>query len=176
MQKFGYALFFMNDNALAYLDKSEGWEIGVGPSIVVVDKGVGKSLTSTTLTQDVYAFIFDQKGLMAGIGIQGSKITKIPIARGAGRERSQDHVEDAHLARRASLIVGVSAPALRAEQPAPAAAAEANLEVLLDAIRSNRKALVAANLRLTDEEAAKFWPVYDRYQKEINADGDRGSR
>jgi lipid-binding SYLF domain-containing protein len=67
----------MNDAALAYLDKSEGFEIGVGPSIVVVDAGVGKSLTSTTITQDVYAFIFDQKGLMAGIGIQGSKITKI---------------------------------------------------------------------------------------------------
>jgi len=77
IQKFGYALFFMNDASLAYLDKSEGWEIGVGPSIVVVDKGKGKSLTSTTLTQDVYAFIFDQKGLMAGLGIQGSKITKI---------------------------------------------------------------------------------------------------
>jgi lipid-binding SYLF domain-containing protein len=77
LQVFGYALFFMNDAALAYLDKSDGWEIGVGPSIVVVDEGVGKSLTSTTITQDVYAFIFDQKGLMAGIGIQGSKITKI---------------------------------------------------------------------------------------------------
>jgi lipid-binding SYLF domain-containing protein len=77
LQVFGYALFFMNEQALAYLAKSEGWEIGVGPSIVVVDKGVGKSLTSTTLTHDVYAFIFDQKGLMGGIGVQGSKITKI---------------------------------------------------------------------------------------------------
>jgi lipid-binding SYLF domain-containing protein len=77
LQVFGYALFFMNDKALAYLDKSDGWEIGVGPSIVVVDAGMGASLTSTTITQDVYAFIFDQKGLMAGIGIQGSKITKI---------------------------------------------------------------------------------------------------
>jgi lipid-binding SYLF domain-containing protein len=77
IQVFGYALFFMNDGALSYLDKSDGWEIGVGPSIVVVDEGVGKSLTSTTITQDVYAFIFDQKGLMAGLGIQGSKITKI---------------------------------------------------------------------------------------------------
>jgi lipid-binding SYLF domain-containing protein len=77
LQVFGYALFFMNDAALAYLDKSEGWEIGVGPSIVVVDEGIGKSLTTTTITQDVYAFIFDQKGLMAGIGIQGSKITKL---------------------------------------------------------------------------------------------------
>jgi len=80
-QKFGYALFFMNDAALAYLDKSEGWEIGVGPSIVIVDAGVGKTLTTTTGRSDVYAFIFDQKGLMAGIGIQGSKITKISPGR-----------------------------------------------------------------------------------------------
>lgn len=77
IQRYGYALFFMNEGALSYLDKSEGWEVGVGPSIVVVDEGMGRSLTSTTLTQDVYAFIFDQKGLMAGLGIQGSKITKI---------------------------------------------------------------------------------------------------
>jgi len=77
IQEFGYALFFMNDGALAYLDKSGGFELGVGPSIVVVDEGMGKSITSTTITQDVYAFIFSQKGLMAGMGIQGSKITKI---------------------------------------------------------------------------------------------------
>jgi len=77
VQVFGYALFFMNDAALAFLDSSDGWELGVGPSIVVVDAGVGKSLTSTTITQDVYAFIFDQKGLMGGIGVQGSKITRI---------------------------------------------------------------------------------------------------
>jgi lipid-binding SYLF domain-containing protein len=77
IQRFGYALFFMNEAALEYLDKSEGFELGVGPSIVVVDAGVGKTMTSTTLSQDVYAFIFDQQGLMAGLGIQGSKITKI---------------------------------------------------------------------------------------------------
>ena len=77
IQTFGYALFFMNESALSYLDKSGGWEIGVGPSIVVVDEGMGKSITSTTVTHDVYAFIFDQRGLMAGMGIQGSKITKL---------------------------------------------------------------------------------------------------
>jgi lipid-binding SYLF domain-containing protein len=76
-QKFGYALFFMNDGALAYLDRSAGFEVGVGPSLVVVDEGFGKSLTSTTVTQDVYAFIFGQKGLMGGIGVQGSKITRV---------------------------------------------------------------------------------------------------
>jgi lipid-binding SYLF domain-containing protein len=77
VQSFGYALFLMSDNALQYLSKSDGWELGVGPSIVIVDKGKAKSLTTTTLKDDVYAFIFDQKGLMAGLGIQGSKITKL---------------------------------------------------------------------------------------------------
>lgn len=77
VQVYGYALVFMNDASLSYLDKSDGFEVGVGPSIVVVDEGVGKSMTSTTITQDVYAFIFDQKGLMGGLGVQGSKITKL---------------------------------------------------------------------------------------------------
>jgi lipid-binding SYLF domain-containing protein len=77
VQSFGYALLFMDDASLAYLDKSDGWEIGSGPSVVVVDKGAAKTLSSTTLQKGVYAFIFGQKGLMAGVGLQGSKITKI---------------------------------------------------------------------------------------------------
>jgi lipid-binding SYLF domain-containing protein len=77
VKKFGYALFFMTDSALAYLDKSGGWAIGTGPSVVVVDQGLARSLTTTNLRSDIYAFVFDQKGLMAGIGIEGSKITKI---------------------------------------------------------------------------------------------------
>lgn len=77
IQTYGYVLFFMSDSALAYLDSSGGLEVGVGPSVVVVDKGMAKSMTTTTAREDVYAFIFDQKGLMAGLGIQGSKITRI---------------------------------------------------------------------------------------------------
>lgn len=77
IQAFGYALMFMDDDSLAYLDKSEGWEIGVGPSVVVVDEGMGKTLSTTTLQSGVYAFIFSQKGLMAGVGLQGAKVTKI---------------------------------------------------------------------------------------------------
>ena len=76
-QSFSYAMFMMTDGALSYLDRSDGWEVGVGPSIVVVDAGVAKSLTTTTAKEDIYAFIFGQQGLMAGIGLQGSKITKI---------------------------------------------------------------------------------------------------
>ena len=77
VQKFGYALFFMTDAALEKLDATRGFEVGVGPSLIIVDEGIGRSITSNTITSDVYAFIFDQKGLMAGAGIQGSKITRI---------------------------------------------------------------------------------------------------
>ena len=76
-QSFGYAMFFMTESALKYLNKSSGWEIGVGPSVVVVDAGLARSLSTTTAKSDIYVFFFNQKGLMAGLGIQGSKITRI---------------------------------------------------------------------------------------------------
>jgi len=76
-QSFGYAMFLMNDGALEYLKKSDGWEVGVGPTVVVMDEGLARTMTTSTAKDDIYAFIFGQKGLMAGIGIQGSKITKI---------------------------------------------------------------------------------------------------
>jgi len=76
-QQFGYAMFFMNGKALAQLDKAGGFEIGVGPTVVVVDEGKAKTMTTTTAQDDIYAFIFGQKGLMAGLGLQGNKITKI---------------------------------------------------------------------------------------------------
>lgn len=76
-QKFGYALFFLSNDDLKYLKNSGGWELGVGPTIVVMDEGTARSFTTTTARSGVYAFFFDQKGLMAGLGIQGSKITEI---------------------------------------------------------------------------------------------------
>jgi lipid-binding SYLF domain-containing protein len=76
VEKFSYALFFMTEKALAYLDKSGGFELGAGPSLVVVDKGFAKSLTTTTARDDVYAFVYGEQGLMGGVGLKGSKITR----------------------------------------------------------------------------------------------------
>lgn len=76
-QSYGYILFFMDDDSLTYLDKSDGWELGTGPTLVVLDKGIGKNFSTTTLQKGVYAFIFNQKGLMGGVSIEGSKITRI---------------------------------------------------------------------------------------------------
>jgi lipid-binding SYLF domain-containing protein len=77
IQKYGYALFFMTEKAMEWLNKSDGWELGVGPSIVIVDIGAASSTTTTTAQAEIYAFFFHQEGLMAGLGLQGTKITKM---------------------------------------------------------------------------------------------------
>jgi len=76
-QQYGYVVFLMNDKAVNYLEESEGWEIGVGPTVVLVNAGLAQNLSTSTLKEDAYAFVFDQKGLMAGVSIEGTKITKL---------------------------------------------------------------------------------------------------
>jgi lipid-binding SYLF domain-containing protein len=76
-QTYGYAVFLMTDKAVNYVRETKGWEIGVGPTVVVVDEGVARNLSSSTLKDDAYAFVFDQQGLMAGVSIEGTKISQI---------------------------------------------------------------------------------------------------
>ena len=76
-QSYGYVVFLMTDKAVNYLTDTKGWEIGVGPTVVVVDEGMAKNLSSSTMKDDAYAFIVDQQGLMAGVSIEGTKISLI---------------------------------------------------------------------------------------------------
>jgi len=76
-QSYGYVVFLMSDKALKYIHESHGWEIGTGPTIVVVNEGVAKNLSSSSLQDDAYAFIFDQQGLMASLSLEGTKISRI---------------------------------------------------------------------------------------------------
>jgi lipid-binding SYLF domain-containing protein len=77
VQTFGYALFFMSDSAVQYLNKSDGFELGTGPSIAILDVGGARSFSTSTVQSDIYAIFFDQRGLMAGVGLQGTKISRI---------------------------------------------------------------------------------------------------
>ncbi len=77
VQNFGYALFLMDDAAVRNINRSGGWEIGGSPSLVVVDRGMATSMTTTSINKGTFAFFFNQRGLMAGMGLQGSKITRI---------------------------------------------------------------------------------------------------
>jgi len=76
-QTFGYAMFFMNERAFQALNAADGFQVGAGPSVVIMDEGKAKSVTTATLTSDVYAFVFGQQGLMGGVGLEGTKITKL---------------------------------------------------------------------------------------------------
>jgi len=76
-QSYGYVVFLMNDKAMKYVHETHGWEIGTGPTVVVVNEGVAKNLTTSTLKDDAYAFIFDQQGLMASLSLEGTKISRI---------------------------------------------------------------------------------------------------
>jgi lipid-binding SYLF domain-containing protein len=76
-QSFGYVVFLMTESAVRYIHQTHGLEIGVGPTVVVVNEGVAKNLSTSTLKDDAYAFIFDQKGLMVGLTLEGTKISRI---------------------------------------------------------------------------------------------------
>lgn len=77
LQKYGYALFLMDKEAFANINRTDGWDVGSSPSLTVVDKGVASELSTKTIDKGTYAFFFNQSGLMGGLGLQGSKITRI---------------------------------------------------------------------------------------------------
>lgn len=76
-QSYGYAMFFLSEQTLAYLDQSQGFEAGVGPSVVLADEAFARSATSSTVRENIDAFSFDGKGAMASVGLQGTTITRI---------------------------------------------------------------------------------------------------
>jgi lipid-binding SYLF domain-containing protein len=81
VQQYGYALFLMDSAAFANLNSTGGWEVGSSPSLVIVDEGRATSITNATINSGTYAFFFNQRGLMGGLGLQGSKITRIQPSR-----------------------------------------------------------------------------------------------
>jgi lipid-binding SYLF domain-containing protein len=76
-QSYAQALFFMSDEALAWLKRSRGFELGADASVAVAGSGAGGELDSSTLSQPIIAFVFGQQGLMANATIEGSKISRI---------------------------------------------------------------------------------------------------
>jgi lipid-binding SYLF domain-containing protein len=76
-EAYAYVVFLMSDQAVQYLETSKGWEFGVGPTVVLVNEGLAKNLSTTTLKDDAYAYVSDQQGLMVSLSIEGTKISRI---------------------------------------------------------------------------------------------------
>ncbi|WP_369601625.1 YSC84-related protein [Hahella sp. SMD15-11] len=70
-------LLFMTRESLDKFLNSEGWQVGVDGSVAIAEFGAGKSLDSNTLQEPIIGFVVANKGLMAGISLEGSKITRI---------------------------------------------------------------------------------------------------
>lgn len=70
-------IVFLDQGALDKFRLSDGWEIGVDASVAVVTVGAGGAIDTTQLNQPIVAFVFDNKGLMYNLSLEGSKISQI---------------------------------------------------------------------------------------------------
>jgi lipid-binding SYLF domain-containing protein len=68
---------FVTETALNNFLKSDGWEAGVDGSITVSDWGKSKDISSISYEKPIVAFIYGEKGLMAGVSIEGTKFQRI---------------------------------------------------------------------------------------------------
>ncbi|MCF6206173.1 MAG: hypothetical protein L3J47_04665 [Sulfurovum sp.] len=76
-QKTSYIFAFADQYALDSFMKSNGWEAGVDGSIALVKWGQGIDVSSISYEKPIYAFVFDNKGLMANVSLEGTKFTRI---------------------------------------------------------------------------------------------------
>lgn len=76
-QAYSYAVFLMTPAAEDHLTQGGSWQIGAGPTLMVVDEGAARQLSATTPGDDAYAFVFDQNGLIVGTSLEGAKISRI---------------------------------------------------------------------------------------------------
>jgi lipid-binding SYLF domain-containing protein len=70
-------IVFMTPEALASFRRTQGWKIGVDASVAIVTVGAGGSIDTSRLSNPIVGFIFDTKGLMYNLTLEGSKITRI---------------------------------------------------------------------------------------------------
>ena len=76
-QTYSYAVFLMTDEAVERLKSNAGFEVGFDPNVVVLDAGAGANVSTATSPRDVHAYVFGTQGLMAGVSLQGLKITQL---------------------------------------------------------------------------------------------------
>lgn len=77
VQLYSIVLAFISQNSLDNFVKSNGWEAGVNGSIAVSTWGKGTNISTISYEKPIVAFIFGQKGLMAGVSIKGTKFLRI---------------------------------------------------------------------------------------------------
>jgi lipid-binding SYLF domain-containing protein len=70
-------IVFMTEEALAGFRRVHGWKVGVDGSVALISVGVGGSIDTSRIVSPIVGFIFDGRGLMYNLTLEGSKITRI---------------------------------------------------------------------------------------------------
>ena len=76
-QKASYIIAFASKDSLEKFRRSNNWQGGIDGGLTAVTWGVGKDIASLSFEQPIYAFVFNAKGLMGSLSLEGSKFTKI---------------------------------------------------------------------------------------------------
>ncbi|HET6363693.1 MAG: YSC84-related protein [Nitrospirota bacterium] len=76
-EKYDMVILFMTEEVLNKFRKSDGWEAGVDAEVTLIQVGANLSVETLRSQHPIAGFVFDQKGLMAGVSINGSKFTPI---------------------------------------------------------------------------------------------------
>ncbi|PIV79380.1 MAG: twin-arginine translocation pathway signal protein [Rhodobacteraceae bacterium CG17_big_fil_post_rev_8_21_14_2_50_63_15] len=78
VETFGYALFLIGEEDLKTLEANRGsFDLGTAPSLVIADKGFVRELGTRNIQSGIVAIFFSEQGLMAGAGLQATKIKQI---------------------------------------------------------------------------------------------------
>lgn len=78
-QKRDIIMVFLDDAALKNFKASNGWKAGADGTVTLIDTGASGSIDSATLKKPIVAFVVGQKGLMAGVSLDGSKISRLKL-------------------------------------------------------------------------------------------------
>jgi len=76
-QKKDVIIVFLQEEALKKFQASQGWQVGVDGSVVIVDLGADASIDTAKLNQPIVGFVIGQKGLMYNLTLEGSKVSKL---------------------------------------------------------------------------------------------------
>jgi len=76
-QKRDIIIAFMDDASLTKFQASEGWKVGADGSVTLIDVGATSQVDFKSINKPIVGFVVGEKGLMAGVSIDGSKVTKV---------------------------------------------------------------------------------------------------
>lgn len=77
VQKRTVILAFMTDESLQKFRTSKGWDVGIDGSVSLINVGAGKDISTMNTKKPIVGIIFDIKGLMVNLTLEGSKISKL---------------------------------------------------------------------------------------------------